>query len=551
MMPRRMQTVSSALVAWVCATTLAVTIASAQSTVPESSVPGVSAAFNTVVLRARALANNGDGAEARTLLDSLVTVSPRSSNAMAEALYWRALLSEDATAAELDWKLIVVDVPFSPRASDALLRLSELDLLRNNQQLARRHVQQLLSDNPASPLRPRALMILARSYFDDRDVPRGCGVLTVVRREAPLSAVEVRLQADELQQQCRNVAEIAMGSAPASTARIPASAPVTTATQAAPTPPVAQKAETGSLATRTAVLPTTSKVNAAAARRDSIARATSIRDSISRVVSERKADSVARAVERATERVVAQQKADSVRRDSVSRAGLLAAAAQRMAANARRDSIALDSMGRDRATRSVATAAATTSATTTAAATAAANTSAATTGATTSAATNAATGRAATNPATAARSSTAGRNTTSPPARTREILVFNADSARGDSLARDAAAIEARIMGAAGERDSLKREAARRESERRETARRAAAKAGRFSVQVAAYQNKADADALVKRLAASDMSARTVGTKKPFRVQVGRYATRAEATAALAELKRNGQKGAFVVEAGK
>lgn len=542
-MPRRMQFISAALVACMCATTLAVTgaVASAQGTVPQISVPGVSPAFNAVVTRARALANNGDGKEARTLLDSLVTVSPRSSNAMAEALYWRALLSEDATAAELDWKLIVVDVPFSPRASDALLRLSELDLLRNNQQLARQHVQQLLSDDPSSPLRPRALMILARSYFDDRDAPRGCGVLTVVRREAPLSAVEVRLQADEMQQQCRNVAEIVMGSAPApaptTATRVTASVPATTATQAVPPPTVAQKAETGSLATQTAVLPPTSKVAAQAARRDSIARATSIRDSISRVASQRKADSVARAVERAAERVVAQQKADSVRRDSVSRAGLLAAAAQRMAANARRDSIALDSMGRDRAARSTATAAATTAAATTAATTAAAT---------------AATGRAATNPATtAARASAAGRNTTSPQPRAREILVFNADSARGDSLARDAAAIEARILGAAGERDSLKRETARRESERREAARQAAAKAGRFSVQIAAYQNKADADALVKRLAASDMSARTVGTKKPFRVQVGRYATRAAASAALAELKRNGQKSAFVVEAGK
>ena len=31
----------------------------------------------------------------------------------------------------------------------------------------------------------------ARSYFDEREAPRACGVLTAVRKEAPLSAVEV------------------------------------------------------------------------------------------------------------------------------------------------------------------------------------------------------------------------------------------------------------------------------------------------------------------------------------------------------------------------
>ena len=49
------------------------------------------------------------------------------------------------------------------------------------------------------------------------------------------------------------------------------------------------------------------------------------------------------------------------------------------------------------------------------------------------------------------------------------------------------------------------------------------------------------------RLAKVGVSSRIRGTRKPFRVQTGRYATRAEATKALAALKKRGQKG-FVAE---
>lgn len=188
----------------------------------QSAPAGVSPGVTTALTRARALADAGDGARARDLLDSLVEAAPRESPDASEVLYWRALLSEEASLAERDWKRIVVEMPFSPRASDALLRLSELDLLRSNPKLARQHVQQLLVDHPASPQRAPALLILARAYFEERDAPRACGVLSMVRREAPISAVEVRLQADEMQQQCRNVREVAFGTlgdtvAPAST----------------------------------------------------------------------------------------------------------------------------------------------------------------------------------------------------------------------------------------------------------------------------------------------------------------------------------------------
>ena len=56
-----------------------------------------------------------------------------------------------------------------------------------------------------------------------------------------------------------------------------------------------------------------------------------------------------------------------------------------------------------------------------------------------------------------------------------------------------------------------------------------------------------DAEGLVKRLAARGVTARVDGNAAPFRVRTGYYATKEEAAAALAELKKKGHDG-FVAE---
>jgi DedD protein len=75
------------------------------------------------------------------------------------------------------------------------------------------------------------------------------------------------------------------------------------------------------------------------------------------------------------------------------------------------------------------------------------------------------------------------------------------------------------------------------------------AAAGRYAVQVAAYDTKREADALVKRLVARGYKARVVGSAKPWRVRVGSYGTRADANAALGRMKKAGLDG-FVTDGG-
>jgi cell division protein FtsN len=69
-------------------------------------------------------------------------------------------------------------------------------------------------------------------------------------------------------------------------------------------------------------------------------------------------------------------------------------------------------------------------------------------------------------------------------------------------------------------------------------------------VQLAAFDTREEGERLVKRLASRNIDARVDGDAKPFRVRSGYFATRAEANAALAKLRKSGQSG-FIAEIAK
>ena len=67
-----------------------------------------------------------------------------------------------------------------------------------------------------------------------------------------------------------------------------------------------------------------------------------------------------------------------------------------------------------------------------------------------------------------------------------------------------------------------------------------------WSVQLAAFKTKTEATKMVRTLAQRGYDARVDGDAAPFRVRVGRYATRAAATAASGRMKKQGLKGGVV-----
>ncbi len=69
---------------------------------------------------------------------------------------------------------------------------------------------------------------------------------------------------------------------------------------------------------------------------------------------------------------------------------------------------------------------------------------------------------------------------------------------------------------------------------------------GVYSVQVAAYNRKADAISLSSKLSKRGFAVRVDGAKAPYRVRIGKYATRAEATAAQQRIEKSGIAGIVV-----
>ncbi|MGI9043228.1 MAG: SPOR domain-containing protein [Gemmatimonadaceae bacterium] len=76
----------------------------------------------------------------------------------------------------------------------------------------------------------------------------------------------------------------------------------------------------------------------------------------------------------------------------------------------------------------------------------------------------------------------------------------------------------------------------------------AAGTARAWSVQVAAYNARSQADAMVARLKTNGYEARVDGSAAPFRVRIGRYTTQGQASAVQRSLKAKNIEG-FVVQA--
>ena len=91
------------------------------------------------------------------------------------------------------------------------------------------------------------------------------------------------------------------------------------------------------------------------------------------------------------------------------------------------------------------------------------------------------------------------------------------------------------------------RAAAARDSARQDSIARA--KRGKYTLQIAAYKSRADAERLAKKLVARKLDARVVPGGKVYRVRIGRYQTRAEAAAAAKQLRAR-KIDAFVTEIG-
>ena len=160
---------------------------------------------DSVFARARQLVVNGNGAAGRLLVDSVIAATSPDAPAYADALYWRAALAPTSADAERDYKRLVVEFPIAPRAGDALFQLAQLEIARGDRAAAATHLDRFLLDDPVSPDRGRAGLMLVRIAFDQDEPQHACSALRVALRDVPPEEVELRNQLDYFSPRCANV----------------------------------------------------------------------------------------------------------------------------------------------------------------------------------------------------------------------------------------------------------------------------------------------------------------------------------------------------------
>ncbi len=158
---------------------------------------------DSVFRRAQRLANQGDSVAGRALVDSVLRATRDGSDARADALFWRAMLAPDSSAARRDYLTIVIDHALSPRAADALLRLSQLELGWGDRGAAISHLERLVLEHPASEAAGDGWYWLGRARIAERDLAGGCVALDSARRRMKAGDVERGGQITFAQQPCR------------------------------------------------------------------------------------------------------------------------------------------------------------------------------------------------------------------------------------------------------------------------------------------------------------------------------------------------------------
>jgi hypothetical protein len=164
-----------------------------------------STSTDSIFARARQLVVNGNGAAGRILVDSVVAATDPALPLYAEALYWRATLAPTSADAERDYLRIVVEYPLSPRESDALLQLAQLEIARGDRSSAETHLERFLLENPAGADAARAQLMLVRVAFEQNDLPHGCVALRHALADVPATAVELHNQLDYYSARCVGV----------------------------------------------------------------------------------------------------------------------------------------------------------------------------------------------------------------------------------------------------------------------------------------------------------------------------------------------------------
>ncbi len=206
---------------------------------------------DTVLRRAQRLVSEGQGTNGRALVDSVIVQAAGQPARMAEALFWRAALAEQAASAERDYQRVTVEHALSPWSGEALLRLGQLAYARGERTSALRAFERIVVEQAETPIAPVGYFWKGRVLLEQGDVGLACEALREAGRRAAPTALELKNQVEYYAQRCRDVSAAQTAPAAASTppagprASPPAlSSPPSTTAPASASPPVAEHTAT-------------------------------------------------------------------------------------------------------------------------------------------------------------------------------------------------------------------------------------------------------------------------------------------------------------------
>jgi cell division septation protein DedD len=160
---------------------------------------------DSVFVRAQRMVTEGQGDAGRALVQRELDAAPLGSPRYVDALFWRASLASTAAEAERDYRKIIIEYSLSPRASDALLRMGQLEMARGEREQAIEHFRRLVLEHPTHPQRARASYWSAQLHFQANNLPRACATLAEARRSSGERDVELRNQIEYYEPRCAGV----------------------------------------------------------------------------------------------------------------------------------------------------------------------------------------------------------------------------------------------------------------------------------------------------------------------------------------------------------
>ena len=164
-------------------------------------------AADSVFRRAQRLIADGNGVAGRAIVDSVLAFTPENAPAYADALYWRATLTETTDRARLDYLRVANEYATTWRAEDALLRLAQIANEAGDRVSAIKYLDRMTMEHADGRLRAQGAYWTGRVLLADGATIPACAALTQAKATVSRGDVELTNQINYYLQPCVRVTQ--------------------------------------------------------------------------------------------------------------------------------------------------------------------------------------------------------------------------------------------------------------------------------------------------------------------------------------------------------